>query len=37
MEVTKVEKGGVSDADFVPPPDYQKFQMPNFGGLIPHN
>ncbi len=35
MEATKVEKGGVSAADFVPPPDYQKFQMPNFGGMNP--
>ena len=35
MEATKVEKGGVSDADFLPPKDYQKFQMPNLGDLNP--
>jgi hypothetical protein len=35
MEATKVEKGGVSDADFLPPKDYQAFQMPNLGDLNP--
>lgn len=35
MEATKVEKGGVSDADFLPPKDYQKFEMPNFGDMNP--
>jgi hypothetical protein len=35
MEATKVEKGGVTDADFVAPGDYQKFQMPNLGDLNP--
>lgn len=35
MEATKVEKGGVSAADFVAPEGYQKFQMPDLGGLNP--
>lgn len=35
MEATKVEKGGVSPADFAPPADYQKFEMPDLGGLNP--
>ncbi len=35
MEATKVEKGGVTDADFAAPGDYQKFQMPNFGDMNP--
>lgn len=35
MEATKIAKGGVSDADFLPPKDYQKFQMPDMGGLNP--
>ncbi len=35
MEATKIEKGGVTDADFTPPEDYQKFEMPNFGGMNP--
>lgn len=34
MEVTKVQRGGVSDADFAPPAGYQQFQMPNLGGLL---
>jgi hypothetical protein len=35
MEATKVEKGGVSPADFVAPEGYQKFEMPDLGGLNP--
>ena len=35
MEATKVEKGGVTDADFKPPADFQKFQMPDMGGMNP--
>jgi Domain of unknown function (DUF4412) len=35
LEATKVEKGGVSAADFAPPPDYQKFQMPDLSKMIP--
>lgn len=35
MEATKVEKGGVSAADFTPPAGYQKFEMPDLGGLNP--
>lgn len=35
MEATKIEKGGVSDADFLPPKDFQKFQMPDMGGMNP--
>ncbi len=35
LEVTKIEPGGVSDADFQPPAGYQKFQMPGLGGLNP--
>ncbi|MBI2515813.1 MAG: DUF4412 domain-containing protein [Opitutae bacterium] len=35
MEATKVEKGGVSAADFAVPEGYQKFQMPDLGGLNP--
>lgn len=34
MEATKIEKGGVKDADFVPPADFTKFEMPNFGGMF---
>jgi len=35
MEVTKIDKGGVSDSDFVPPEGYRQFQMPNLGGMNP--
>jgi hypothetical protein len=35
LEATKIEKGGVTDADFAPPADFQKFEMPNMGGLNP--
>lgn len=35
MEATKIEKGGVTDADFVPPADFTKFEMPNLGGMNP--
>jgi len=35
MEVTKIEKGGVSDSDFTPPGDYRPFQMPNIPGMNP--
>lgn len=35
MEATKIEKGGVSDADFTPPEGYQKFSMPDMGGMNP--
>ncbi len=35
MEVTKIEKGGVSAADFAPPPEYKAFSMPDLGGLNP--
>ncbi|HET7537770.1 MAG TPA: DUF4412 domain-containing protein [Candidatus Didemnitutus sp.] len=34
MEATKVEKGGVSDADFAPPAGWQEFKMPNFGDMF---
>jgi len=35
MEATKIEKGGVTDADFAPPADFQKFEMPDFGAMNP--
>ena len=35
MEATKIDKGGVTDADFQPPADFQKFEMPDFGGMNP--
>jgi hypothetical protein len=35
MEATKVEKGGVTDADFAPPADFQKMEMPSMGSLNP--
>ncbi len=35
MEATKIEKGGVSDADFKPPAGFQKFEMPDMGGMNP--
>jgi hypothetical protein len=34
MEATKVEAGSVPDAQFAPPAGYQKFDMPNMGGLL---
>ena len=34
MEATKVEKGGVTEADFHPPEGYQQFQMPNLGDMF---
>ncbi len=35
MEATKIEKGGVTEADFHPPADFQKFEMPDMGGMNP--
>ena len=35
MEATKIEPGSLPDSDFLPPADYQKFQMPDLGGLNP--
>ena len=35
MEATKIEPGTLSAALFLPPEGYQKFQMPDFGGLNP--
>jgi Domain of unknown function (DUF4412) len=35
MEATKIEPGALSDSLFVPPADYQKFEMPDMGGLNP--
>lgn len=35
MEATKIEKGGVTDADFLPPKNFQKFEMPDMGGMNP--
>jgi hypothetical protein len=34
MEATKIEPGSQPESLFVPPEGYQKFQMPNFGGLL---
>ena len=34
MEATKIEPGSLPDSLFVPPSDYEKFQMPNLGGLL---
>ena len=34
MEATKVEKGGVTNADFTAPAGYSKFQMPNLGDML---
>jgi len=34
LEVTKVEKGPQADALFLPPADYQKFEMPNMGDMM---
>lgn len=33
MEAKKIEPGSVPDADFEPPPGYQKFQMPKIPGF----
>ena len=35
MEATKIEPGTLPDSVFLPPPGYQKFQMPDFGGMNP--
>jgi hypothetical protein len=35
MEATKIEPGALPDSLFVPPPGYQKFEMPDLGGLNP--
>jgi hypothetical protein len=35
MEATKVEPGSLPDSMFAPPAGYQKFQMPDMGGLNP--
>lgn len=35
MEATKIEKGGVTDADFKPPADFEKFEMPDMGSMNP--
>lgn len=34
MEATKIEPGSLPDSLFEPPAGYQKFQMPNIGGLL---
>lgn len=34
MEATKVEPGKLPDSLFLPPADFQKFQMPSLGGLM---
>lgn len=34
MEATKIEPGRIPDAQFEPPAGYQKFEMPNMGGLF---
>ena len=35
MEATKIEPGPLPESLFVPPPGYQKFEMPDMGGLNP--
>ena len=35
MEATKIEPGSLPDSLFAPPADYQKFEMPDLGGLNP--
>jgi outer membrane lipoprotein-sorting protein len=35
MEATKIEPGPLPESLFVPPAGYQKFEMPNFGGMNP--
>jgi hypothetical protein len=34
MEVTKIEKKSLPDADFLPPAGYQKFEMPPMGDMM---
>lgn len=34
MEATKIEPGSLPDSMFAPPAGYQKFEMPNMGGLF---
>jgi hypothetical protein len=34
MEATKIEPGSLPDSQFTPPAGYQKFDMPNMGGLL---
>ena len=35
MEATKVEPSHLPDSMFLPPPEFQKFEMPDLGGLNP--
>jgi hypothetical protein len=35
MEVTNIEKGGVTEKDFLPPEDFKKFEMPDMGSMNP--
>jgi hypothetical protein len=35
MEATKIEPGSLPDSLFIPPAGYQKFNMPNMGGMFP--
>jgi hypothetical protein len=35
MEATKIEPGTLPESLFVPPAGYQKFEMPNLGGMNP--
>jgi hypothetical protein len=35
MEATKIEPGALPDSMFVPPASYQKFEVPDMGGLNP--
>ncbi len=34
MEATKIEPGALPDSHFSPPAGYQKFEMPNLGGML---
>ena len=34
METTKIEPGSLPDSLFMPPEGYNKFQMPDFGGMF---
>lgn len=34
MEATKIEPGALPDSLFLPPAGYEKFQMPDFGGML---
>ena len=36
MEATKIEPGPLPDSLFVPPAGYQRFDMPNLGGMFNH-